>query len=168
MLSSSLIGLDEVRHTPALTGQQEGDAERRVDGDGGDAVQIAGDHDDAAQVVQGGVVGELLGVHAVVRTEEALVHLVHLIVALREVRHGGKVVVDQGGSGGSQDAVHALGLALNELDQLGRQLDIIVDLALGGAGDATNLVAHALEVEIDVNDRLEQADATGLCVAMRL
>ena len=82
----------------------------------------------------------------------------YLIVALREVRHGGKVVIDQGGSGGAQDAVHALGLALNEIDQLGRQLDIVVDLALGGACDATNLVAHALEVEIDVNDRLEQAE----------
>ncbi len=39
-----------------------------------------------------------------------------------------------------------------------RKLDVVVDLALGRTGDATHLVAHALKVEVDVDDRLEQTE----------
>ena len=52
----------------------------------------------------------------------------------------------------------ARGLAVDKINELGRQLDIGADLVLGGAGDTANLIAHALQVEVHVDDRLQQTE----------
>ena len=153
-----LVGLGDIVGAPALAGQQEHKAVRALHGNARDAVKIARHHDRATEIVHLRIIGDLHGLRAIEDAEELLIRAVDRLILFGQGQDRGEIVVHERGGGGAQHAIDAGSLLLDKGDHLRRKLDVVVDLALGGACDATNLVAHALEVEIDVNDRLEQAE----------
>ena len=153
-----LVGLGDIVGAPTLAGQQEHEAVRALHGNARDAVQIARHHDRATEIVHLRVIGDLHGLRAIEDAEELLICTVDRLVLFGQGQDRGEVVVHERGGGGTQHAIDAGSLLLDKGDHLRRELDVVVDLALGGAGDATHLVAHALKIEVDVDDRLEQAE----------
>ncbi len=87
-----LVGVRDISRAPALTGEQEGQTEGGVDGDRGEAVEVARDQDYATEVVEGGIVRHVLGVHAVEGAEELLVDLVDRLILVGEADDGAQVV----------------------------------------------------------------------------
>ena len=85
----------------------------------------------------------------------------HRLVLDGQVADDGHVVGDERGKRRTQHLVNSLGLRLNRTDELLGQRDVGLDHVTRGAADLANLIGHALQVKVDVDDRLQQAEVRG-------
>ena len=85
----------------------------------------------------------------------------HRLVLAGQVADDGHVVGDERGKRRTQHLVNGLGLGLNRTDKFLGQRDVGLDHVTRGAANLANLIGHALQVKVDVDDRLQQAEVGG-------
>ena len=85
----------------------------------------------------------------------------HRLVLDGQIADDGHVVGDERRKRRTQHLVNSLGLGLNRTDEFLGQRDVGLDHVTRGAADLANLIGHALQVKVDVDDRLQQAEVGG-------
>ena len=91
-----LVRTGDIAGSHTLSSQKEGQTAGGIDRNRGDAIEVARDHDGAAQVViVAVVVHKIARVHAVEGAEELLVRRMHRLVLAGQVADDGHVVGDE-------------------------------------------------------------------------
>ena len=85
----------------------------------------------------------------------------HWLVLDGQVADDGHVIGDERRKRRAQHLVNSFGLGLNRTDELLGQRDVGLDHMTRGTADLTDLIGHALQVKVDVDDRLKQAEVGG-------
>ena len=85
----------------------------------------------------------------------------HWLVLDGQVADDGHVIGDERRKRRAQHLVNSFGLGLNRTDELLGQRDVGLDHVTRGAADLANLIGHALQVKVDVDNRLQQAEDGG-------
>ena len=85
----------------------------------------------------------------------------HWLVLDGQVADDGHVVGDERRKRRAQHLVDGLSLGLDRADKLLGQRDVGLDHMTRGAANLANLIGHALQVKVDVDDRLQQAEVGG-------
>ena len=85
----------------------------------------------------------------------------HRLVLDGQVADDGHVVGNQGRKRRAQHLIDGLGLGFNQGHKLLRQRDVGLDHMTGGTADLANLIGHTLQVKVDIDDCLQQAEVGG-------
>ena len=85
----------------------------------------------------------------------------HWLVLDGQVADDGHVIGDERRKRRAQHLVDGLSLGLNRADKLLGQRDVGLDHVTRGTADLTDFIGHALQVKVDIDDRLKQAEVGG-------
>ncbi len=82
----------------------------------------------------------------------------HRLVLLGKRANNAHVIVHEGRDRSAQHAIHTLSLSINELIELGRKLDLGLNLVLSSTRNLAHFVGHTLQVKVNIDDGLKQTE----------